>query len=375
MKIEFFKHNIGQTEIKDVQKVLRSIFLTTGPMAKQFENSLAQYLGAQSVISVSSCTAALFLCLKAYGIGSGDEVITTPMTFIATPNSIIQAGATPIFIDIEQTTGNINADLIEKAISKKTKAIMPVHLYGQMCDMKKIKKIAKKHGLIIIEDAAHALEAQRDGIRVGQLGEAVCFSFYATKNITCGEGGAISIHDQTIAEKLRKMRLHGMSKSAADRYTQTYQHWDMEILGWKYNLDDIRASLLLNQLKNIEKYWQKREKICQMYETAFQGIPGIKLLTITPASKSGRHLFTILVPAPKRDLILWQLQQKGIGVAVNYRVVHLLKYYRKTFGYQKGAFPVAEKIGASTITLPLYPKLSREKVKYIIKSVKEIIAT
>jgi len=373
MKIEFFKHNIGDNEIAEVNKVLKSIFLTTGPATKEFEDNFSNYLGCKYVIAVTSCTAALFLSLKAYGIGSGDEVITTPMTFIATPNSIVHSGATPVFVDVEEGTGNINAGLIEKAITPKTKAIMPVHLYGQMCDMKRIKEIADKHNLIIIEDAAHAIESEREGIRVGQLGNVACFSFYATKNITCGEGGAISTNDKGIGEKLRKMRLHGMSKGASERYSSKYTHWDMEMLGWKYNMDDIRAALLLNQLKNIEKYWQRREEICKVYEDAFKKVKGIRLLKIIPNSKSARHLFTILVPPERRDEILWKLQEKGVGVAVNYRAVHLLKYYRETFGYKRGDFPIAERIGDQTISLPMYPKMTDDEVDYVIGQVLRIM--
>jgi len=372
MKIEFFKHNLGKVEISKVNKVLKSIFLTTGPVTKRFEEEFSKYLGGRYVIGLSSCTAALFLSLKAYDIGPGDEVITTPMTFIATPNSIIHAGATPVFVDVEKETGNINADLIEKAITPKTRVIMPVHLYGQMCDMKKIKKIADKHHLKIIEDCAHCIEGKRDGIRPVKLSDIACFSFYATKNITCGEGGAIATNNEVIADKLRKMRLHGMSKGAVERYTNKYQHWDMEILGWKSNLSDIQSALLLNQLQNIEKYWQRREEIGRMYENAIGNIEGVKLLKILPNSKSARHLFTILVPPGKRDEILWKLQEKGVGVAVNYRAVHLLKYYRETYGYRRGVFPVAENIGDSTITIPLYPKLTDEEVQYVTETVKRV---
>jgi len=373
MKIEFFKHNIGDDEIAEVNKVLKSIFLTTGPATKEFEDNFSNYLGCKYVIAVTSCTGALFLSLKAYGIGSGDEVITTPMTFIATPNSIVHSGATPVFVDVEERAGNINAGLIEKAITAKTKAVMPVHLYGQMCDMKEIKEIADKYNLIIIEDAAHAIESEREGIRVGQLGNVACFSFYATKNITCGEGGAISTNDRGIGEKLRKMRLHGMSKGASERYSGKYTHWDMEMLGWKYNMDDIRAALLLNQLKNIERYWQRREEICKVYEDAFKKVKRIRLLKIIPNSRSARHLFTILVPPERRDEILWKLQEKGVGVAVNYRAVHLLKYYGETFGYKRGDFPIAERIGDQTISLPMYPKMTDDEVDYVIGQVLRIM--
>lgn len=373
MKIDFFKHNIGKAELKKVSSVLKSTFLTTGPVTNEFENSLSRYLGAKHVIGVTSCTAALFLSLKALGIGEGDEVITTPMTFIATPNSIIHAGAKPVFVEVEKETGNINADLIKNAITPRTRAIMPVHLYGQMCDMRKITVIAKKHHLAVIEDAAHAIEAKRDGIGVGKLSNFACFSFYATKNITCGEGGAISTNSQRMAGLLKKLRLHGMSKSAADRYSNEYKHWEMNFLGWKHNMDDIHAALLINQLNNINEYRQRREHICRMYEEHFNNVPEVRILKIVDNSVSSRHLFTILVNPKRRDRVMHELQGRGIGVAVNYRAVHLLKYYRQAYGYARGMFPVAEQIGDSTLTLPLYPKLTEKEVKYIINAVKDIV--
>ncbi len=374
MRVEFYKHNISQQDIDNAVSVLNSLFLTTGEVVSEFEGKFSRYLGSRYTVGVTSCTAALHLSLLACGIGPGDEVITTPMTFVATANSVIHAGATPVFVDVEPETANINADLIEGAITPKTKAVLPVHLYGQMCDMKNIRQIADRHHLIIIEDAAHAIEASRDGIRPGELGDAVCFSFYATKNITSGEGGAVSTNKEAIAEKLKRLRLHGMSSSAADRYSKRYEHWDMEMLGWKCNMSNIQAALLLNQLENIEKKWQRREQICQMYEEAFEEDSGVTCLKVLPNSKSARHVFTILVPPPKRDRILWQLQEKGIGVAVNFRAIHLLTFYRQTFGCRRGMYPMAEKIGDSTITLPLYPKLTDEEVRYVIQTVKEVTA-
>ena len=372
MRIEFHKHNISQQDIDNATQVLHSIFLTTGEKVGEFEKNFSQYLGCRYTVGVTSCTAALHLALLAYDVGAGDEVITTPMTFVATANSIIHAGAKPVFVDAEPETGNINADLIEAAVTSKTKAVLPVHLYGQMCDMRRIKQIADKHHLVVIEDAAHAIEAARDGARPAELGNAACFSFYATKNITSGEGGAVSTNNKEIAEKLEKLRLHGMSKGAAERYSKRYQHWDMEMLGWKYNMSDIQASLLLGQLENIDKNHERRELICRMYEDAFKNNPNISLLKIMPGSKSARHLFTIMVSPERRDDILWRLQEKGVGVAVNFRAIHLLTYYRQTFGYQKGMFPIAEKIGDSTITIPLYPKLTDEEITYVIKTVNQV---
>ena len=374
MKVEFYKHTIGQEDIDNAAKVLNSLFLTTGETVEEFEKKFSQYLGCKCTVGVTSCTAALHLSLLGYGIGPGDEVITTPMTFIATANAVIFTGATPVFVDVEPETGNINADLIEGAITSRTKAILPVHLYGQMCDMKRLREIADKHHLVIIEDAAHAIEASRDGIRPGELGDAACFSFYTTKSITSGEGGAVSTNNRETAERLKKLRLHGMSKGAAERYAKRYEHWDMEMLGWKYNMDNIHAALLLNQLENIEKYLQRREEICRSYEEAFRNSQRVACLRVLPNSRSARHMFTILVPPEKRDSVLWQLQKKGIGVAVNYRAIHLLTFYRQTYGYRNGMFPVAERIGDSTITLPLYPKLTDEEAWYVIEAVKQATA-
>lgn len=374
MGIEFHKHNINQQDIDNATQVLHSIFLTTGEQVGEFEKNFSQYLGCRYTVGVTSCTAALHLSLLANGIGPGDEVITTPLTFIATANSVMYVGAMPVFVDAEPETGNINADLIEAAVTSRTKAIIPVHLYGQMCDMKRIKQIADKHDLAVIEDAAHCIEAARDGVRPAELGDTACFSFYATKNITSGEGGAVSTNNEEMAEKIKKLRLHGMSKGAAERYAKRYEHWDMAMLGWKYNMDNIQAALLLGQLNRIEQNWERRELICRMYEDSFKNNPNISLLKIAPGSKSARHMFTILVLPERRDDILYRLQEKGIGVAVNFRAIHLLSYYRETFGYRKGRFPVAEKIGDSTITIPMYPKLTDDEIQYVIKMVKEVTA-
>lgn len=373
MKVEFFKHNVDADDIKQVLDVLQSIFLTAGTNVSNFEEEFSSYLDIPYTIGVNSCTAALHLSLLAWDIGVGDEVITTPMSFCATSNAVMHAGATPVFVDVEEETGNINAELIEDKITERTKAIIPVHLYGQMCDMRKIREIADRHNLIVIEDAAHCIEGIRDGIRVGQLGDAACFSFYATKNITSGEGGAITVHDPQKDEILRMLRLHGIDKSAADRYTKKYQHWDMPILGWKYNMDNIQGALLIGQLKRIEKLWQMRESKWLKYEEAFSEMKNLKLLTNLPNTKHARHLFTILVSENKRDAMLHFLQTRGIGVAVNYRPIHLLSYYRKRFGFEDGAFPIAEYIGKSTISLPLYPLLRDDEQEYVIKVVKEML--
>jgi dTDP-4-amino-4,6-dideoxygalactose transaminase len=373
VKIEFFRHNLNQDDFDSTQKVLQSIFLTTGHVVKEFEDKLASYLSCRNVIGVTSCTAALHLTLLAWGIGEGDEVITTPMSFCATSNAILHTGATPVFVDVEEETGNIHADRIETRITEKTKAILPVHLYGQMCDMKKIRRLADRHGLAVIEDAAHCIEGRRDGVRVGELGDAACFSFYATKNLTSGEGGAIATNDPKKAEVLAMLRMHGIDKSATDRYTRKYKHWDMPLLGWKYNMDNIHASLLVHQIDRLDGYWQRRDDIWNRYEKALRGARGGEILKTLSGVKHARHLFTIIVAPEKRDALLWTLQDRGIGVAVNYRAIHLLKYYREQFGYREGDFPAAERIGAGTISLPLYPSLKDDELSYVIRTVIEAL--
>ena len=209
----------------------------------------------------------------------------------------------------------------------------------------------------MIEDAAHAVEASREGVRVGQLSDSACFSFYATKNITSGEGGAVGTDSDTLAAAIRMLRLHGIDRGAADRYTKRYQHYDMPLLGWKYNMDNIHAALLIGQLERIETLWQRRDALWKLYEEGLRAVKGIKMLRTVPGSKHARHLFTLLVDPEKRDALLWSLQEKGIGVAVNYWPIHLLRYYGETFGYREGEYPVAEEIGKRTLSLPLYPSL------------------
>jgi len=372
MEIEFYKHNVGEEEKMKVSECLDGIFVTTGSYVKEFEQKLADYLNLEYSVGLNSCTGSLHLALIALGVGEGDEVITTPMTFIATATAIMHTGAKPVFVDVDKDTGLIDPNLIEKAITKNTKAILPVHLYGQMCDMKSIKQIADKYGIKIIEDAAHCIEGKRDSIKPGQLGDVACFSFYATKNITSGEGGAVATNNKELAEKIRMLRTHGMSKAAADRYFGKYKHWDMIECGWKYNMDNIQASLLLPQLKKIDENWVKREKLYKKYIKYLKEIPQIDYPKIENNSKSAYHLFTIWVNKNRRDEILQKLGEKGIGVAVNYRAIHLLTYFRKTFGFKRGDFSIAEDIGDMTISLPFYVNLQFKEVEYIISILKRI---
>lgn len=373
MKIEFYKHSIGKEEKEKVLECLDGIFLTTGSYVAEFEEQFASYLDLKYAVGLSSCTAALHLSLLALGIGEGDEVITTPMTFIATATAIMHTGAKPVFVDVEPGTALIDPKRIQNAITERTKVIIPVHLYGQMCDMRRIRAIADKYNLKIVEDAAHCIEGKRDGVGPGQLGDIACFSFYATKNITSGEGGAIATNDKGLAKKVRILRLHGMSKEAANRYGGRYQHWDMVECGWKYNMDNIQAAILLPQLARIDEYWEKRHVLYSEYVKHLATIPEVDFPELLSNAKSAYHLLTIWVDPSRRDEILRQLGEAGVGAAVNYRAIHLLTYFRKNFGFKERDFPVAEQIGKRTISLPFYVKLQSDDVQTIAGKLRDIV--
>ena len=376
MQVPFYRHNVGEKEIEAVNEVLRSVFLTTGEVTKEFEEKFARYLGVDYVIGVSSCTEAMFLLLKAQDIGEGDYVITTPLSFIATANAIIHSGAIPKFVDVDYRTGNMNLYEISREVESYRgdheehtyTAIIPVHLYGHMVDMYRLEQIAARYGLTVIEDAAHAIEAtDANGHGPACFSSGACFSFYATKNITCGEGGAIATNYYSLDPLLRQMRLHGMTKGAADRYNKKYAHYDMLTMGYKSNMTNMQAAMLLNQLDHIEYRLKLRESICKKYEEAFKPIDEIEFPQVLPDYRSARHLFTIWVDPKRRDTILHKLQDAGVGVSVNFRPIHLMEYYKDRFGYRRGDFPMAERIGDSTITLPLYPSLTDNEVEYVIE--------
>jgi dTDP-4-amino-4,6-dideoxygalactose transaminase len=372
MHIEFYKHSLHDDDIKNAIKVLRSVFITAGPVCAEFEKKFSDFTSVGYTITLNSCTAAIHLALQALGIGPGSEVITTPMTFIATATSILQSGAKPVFVDIEMETGLMDPNLVEASITPRTKAILPVHLYGTMTDMRALRTIADQYDLFLIEDAAHCIEGERDGIHPGQVSDAVCYSFYATKNLTCGEGGALATNKRELAEKVRMLRQHGMSKEANDRHHGLYEHWDMLALGWKYNLDDIRASLLLDQLDRLSDQWEKRHQIYKKYCALLEGQESIRIPQIH--GKCAHHLFTILVPSGMRDRLLQYLGEQGIGVAVNYRAIHTLTWFKEHLGYRPDDFPNAKAFGERTISLPFYPSLGDGLIETVVDSVKACLS-
>ena len=370
MQVEFYRHSLEEKDLENVLAVLRSVFLTSGPVGAAFEAKFAAYTGLPHAVALASCSGAMHLALLALGLAPGDEVITTPMTFVATSTVILHCGARPVYVDVEPDTGLLDASRVAAAVTPRTKGILPVHLYGAMCDMKALAAIAENKGLFIVEDCAHAVESVRDGVRPGELSKAACYSFYATKNLTCGEGGAIASRDEELVKLSRQLANHGMSKNAAGRYHGKYEHWDMVAEGWKYNLDDIRAALLVDQLDRLEALHVRRQAIVDRYDAGFAGASGITR-PHAPGT-SAHHLYTLWVDPDRRDTILHALKERGIAVAVNYRAIHTLTYLRDTLGYAPEDFPEAWRIGRSTITLPLYPKLTDEQIDYVIETVRDV---
>jgi UDP-4-amino-4-deoxy-L-arabinose-oxoglutarate aminotransferase len=361
-RIQFYRHDLGEPEVEAFRTALAGPILTTGDVVADFERRFAAALGAEHAVGVTSCTGALHLALVALGIGPGAEVITTPMTFIATATAILQAGARPVFVDVEPETGNLDVSRIEAAITPRTRAVMPVHLFGQMCDMRALRIVADRHGLAVIEDAAHCVEGARDGVRPGQLAEAACFSFYATKSLTSGEGGALVVRDARLADELRLLRLHGMTSSANERERRGYQPWDMVVMGWKYNMDNLQAAILLPQLERLVPNLRRRTALAAHYVERLRGMSGIRLPAVLPGVGHAWHLFTVWVESADRNAVIGDLGRAQVGVTVNYPPVHLTRYFRDTFGYQPGAFPIAERIGATTISLPFYATMPEEDV-------------
>lgn len=372
-KVEFFRHNIGNEEMERVNKVFKSLFLTTGDEVSEFEGNLADYLDLPYTVAVTSCTAAMQLCLLAEGIGQGDEVITTPLTFIGSVNAILMTGATPVLVDVDPSTGNIDPAAVEKAVTERTRCILPVHLYGQMCDMEAIRNIADRHSLIIVADAAHSLEAEWKGKKPGHYADYACFSFYVTKSITSGEGGAISVKDEEKYELLRQLRLHGFDRNAMERYTGHFEQYDVKILGWKYNMDNIHAAILVEQMKKLDSLFERRREIYRIYHDAFSHMKGVELHDIRPEATHACHIITLLVDPGKRDLIMTEMQRRGIGMSINFYPLHLMTYYRERFAYKPGIFPVAEDIGSRTLTIPFYPKLTSEEIEYVIENFRDVL--
>jgi UDP-4-amino-4-deoxy-L-arabinose-oxoglutarate aminotransferase len=367
MQVPFYRHSLSPENAQLVAKVLETPFLTSGPIGKEVEAQLCEYFGAKHAKLVNSWTNGAVATLLAMDIGPGDEVIVPAMTFIATANVVELVGAKPIFIDCDSDTLLITPELIKAAITKNTKAVIPVHMYGQMCDVKAIKDILPKDQKIsIIEDCAHTFEAKFNGERPGKYSDVSIFSFYATKNVTCGEGGAIITNDEKLFERIQQSILHGMSAGAADRFKAgQYKHWGMEHLGTKANLPDLLACLLPEQIKTIDQRLGIREELARKYESAFEGTK-IRFPKHINSVLHSRHLFPIEVGSKTRDNTLLTLGDSNIGSTVNYRSVTSMKFYQEKYSFNGSEFPVSQAWGEGTISIPLFPGMTHDEQSYVI---------
>lgn len=360
-----------------MRAALDSAWIGTGPRVAKFEQAFRDYIGAEHAIAVNSCTAALHLSMVAAGVGPGDEVLTTPMTFCATINAIIHTGATPVLVDVDPQTMILNPDNLEASLSEKTKAILPVHFAGRPADVDALQAIAARHGLLLIEDAAHAIETRIRGRKVGAIGDFTCFSFYATKNITTGEGGMVTTNNEALAAQIKIMALHGMSKDAWMRYSDDgYRHYGVVAAGFKYNMTDMQAALGIHQLARIDDWLKIREAQWARYDEALQDLPLILPAPPQPETTHARHLYTVLIDTEQttmtRDRLLVELHQRNIGAGVHYRAVHEHPYYQERYGWQRGAFPHAEYISDRTLSLPLSPSYEPEDIEDVIAALHEV---
>ena len=385
-RIEFYRHQLGEEEAGSWRRALETLFLTLGPQVAAFEEELGRFLvrgrdGATPphVVGTNSCSMGMLLALRALDLAPGDEVITTPMTFAATTNAILHLGARPKLVDVEPATGLIDPAAVRAAVGQRTVGILPVHLYGQLADMRALRAVADQHNLFLVEDSAHGVEIERDGVRPGDLGDAAVFSFYATKNLTSGDGGAVATKDARMADRLRRLRNHGVSKAATERHGSLYQHWDLVELGYKGNLTDLDAALLRPQLARVEDKRARREQVARRYESLLRervpdmqappptvrGVPWL----IERRGTSSHHLFTMHAWPGERDAMLSKLGAAGIGTAVNYRAIHELTYLVEVLGLARGSLPVAEEIGDRTLSLPMYPTLPEADQDRVVEAV------
>jgi dTDP-4-amino-4,6-dideoxygalactose transaminase len=367
--------DLGREEEKDVLKVLRSGWLSTGPVTEKFEKAFSEYLGAGYAIAVSNGTAALHLALASLGLREGDEIILPSLTFIATANAVLYVGAKPVFADIVNSEGlNVSPEEIEKKITKKTKAIMVMHYGGYPCDMKAILGIARRHGLYVVEDAAHAPGAKYQGEKCGLIGDVGCFSFFSNKNLVTGEGGMVVTRNRAWAERVRRMRSHGMEALSWDKYRGHLSFYDVRGIGYNYRTTEIQSALGLVQLKKLDRNNRVRRKLVDIYRKELQVCEGISIPFLTFKGNASCHLFPILVTPPvDRNSLMVRLKDFGIQTSVHYPPIHLFSFYRKRFGFKIGMLPKTEDVSRREVTLPLHPRMNEKDVKWIAKKVRAVI--
>ena len=375
--LPFFIPDIGDEEIRSVVEILRSGWLTTGSRVKQFEENFALHTGAAHAVAVNSGTAALHLALDAIGLQEGDEVVVPTMTFTATAQVVLYFKARPVLVDCRPDTLNMDPDQIERKITPKTRAVIPVHIAGQPCDMQRILEIARKHNLKVIEDAAHALPARYQEKMVGTIGDITCFSFYATKTITTGEGGMATTDNAEWADRMRMMSLHGISHDSWKRYTKEGS-WYYEVLhpGFKYNLTDIAAAIGVEQLKKCNAFWEARRRIATIYDQALADVPEIHVPVCRSYAQHAWHLYVIQLDLERlrfnRNRFIEALREEGIGTSVHFIPLHLHPYYRNNFGYKPEDFPNASAAFERIISLPIYPKMTEADVEKVIGAVRSV---
>lgn len=369
---------IEQPEIDEVVATLKSGWLGTGPKVAQFEQMFAEYKGSKFTVALNSCTAALHLAMLAVDIKPGDEVIVPSMTFAATANAVIHAQGRPILADCEKESMNIDPEDIRRKITKKTKAIIPVHFAGRACNMDAIMEISKEYNLKVIEDCAHAIETEYKGKKVGTIGDFGCFSFYVTKNIVTGEGGMVITDNEDYAGKIKVLALHGLSKHAWKRFSdEGYKHYQVVYAGFKYNMMDIQAAIGIHQFPRVDRYWKRRQKIWNKYNEAFKNLSVFTPAIIEQNTRHAYHLYTLLLDIDQlsitRDQFLKELTKRNIGVGVHYLALHMHPFYQETYGYKISDFPNAQWISERTVSIPLSAKLTDEEVQDVIEEVKEVI--
>ena len=375
----FGSPRIDEDEIEEVVSCLRSGWIGTGPRVAEFERRFAAYKGAAHAVAVNSCTAALHLSILAAGIGPGDEAITTPLTFCASVNAIIHAGATPVLADVDPRSMNIDPECVKARITPRTKAILPVHFAGRACDMDPLCALAEAHGLTVIEDCAHAIETEYHGRKAGCFGDFGCFSFYVTKNIITGEGGLILARKAEHAARLKVLALHGMSSDAWKRFgDEGYKHYLVTEAGFKYNMMDLQASLGLRQLEKVERYWLRRQEIWSRYMAELADLPLTLPAPVEEGTRHAYHLFSVLVDGQRagvsRDAFLTAMTWQKIGVGVHYLSLPEHPHYPGRFGWAPDEWPNARDIGRQTVSLPISARLTDEDVGDVIAAVRHILA-
>ena len=376
--IPFHRPSIGQEEIDAVAGVLNSKWLTTGPVTHNFERAFAEYVNARYALAVNSCTAALQLALDAIGLRSGDEVLLPSYTFTATAEVVTYFGARPVLCDSIRGQFNIDVSDAARRITSRTRAIIPVHIAGEPCDLDAIQALARAHGLQVIEDAAHALPATYKGKRIGSISDLTAFSFYATKTITTGEGGMLTTDNEQYALRAASMRLHGISGDAWKRYSREGS-WYYEVLdaGYKLNLTDMQSALGLAQLKKADQFWSGRQHIAEFYMDRLSAIEELELPPIDIDGQHSWHLFILRIRPElleiSRNHFITRLKELGIGTSVHFIPLHLHPYYQREYGYSPGDFPNAEDSYARCLSLPIYPDLTPEEMNRVVDAVEQVV--